>query len=38
MLADVTPRERERLYALLGRVKQSVQAHDPAPSSGEDSA
>ena len=32
MLADVPVRERDRLHALLGRVKQSVQAHDPSTS------
>jgi len=35
MLADVPPRDRDRLHALLGRVKESVQARDPSPSSGE---
>jgi len=31
----VPPRDRDRLHALLGRVKESVQARDPSPSSGE---
>jgi DNA-binding MarR family transcriptional regulator len=35
MLADVPRRERDRLYALLGRVKSAVQAHDtPLPTRG----
>jgi len=38
MLADVPPRDRDRLHALLGRVKESVQAHDTSPSSGETAA